>query len=400
MLTLKQKFQKLKISLPKQMYFLFGSLFLYYLGDGLRYFLPIIFLQRDHYSLYQMGILFSIMGAGEIAGSYCGGYFTHRFDSVNVSILSIIIKISAIILIASVLKFHLLWLVMFFYGLALGTYRSSNRVSIVSLSKQNEVAATNALQRAVFSVALGLAVSISGGLSYINFYWVFGFAVIMHLGALFVLFFINTQGAVAQVIAKVKHDPLNQKKYTNTLILIFVFFAYFIICTLFFQLAGAYPVFLKKTLGISNFIYSLLFLLNAILVLILEAPIFLMMRTKKQDHLMISSVGLMFLGLNFLVLTFFGSVTALFLAMILLTVGEIFMFSPLFTFVIEQTNSLEKGRVIGSYQMTAAIAKALAPMMGLSMLHAFSGRVLWIACAIFTFFCLLILLSVRKYLNR
>jgi predicted MFS family arabinose efflux permease len=136
----------------------------------------------------------------------------------------------------------------------------------------------------------------------------------------------------------------------------------FVISLMFFQIFGAWTLYLKNVRGFNEGRIGLLMMTNALMIVFIEMP--LMRRIERGDLLLFIRLGTALVSLGFALMPWmrrFGSVLA---ATMLWTAGEMLIFSPASAWVAGRTPPGRTGSVMGLYSLTFSLALVVAPLAG------------------------------------
>ncbi len=376
---------------------LWANLF-YYWGEAIRYFLPLYFISYKHLSLSAMAGLFSMLGLGEIIGSYCGGRFGEHYSMQAISLLAISLRILSIAGLIFMASDEGLSLLLAAYGFSTGCFRTANTLFFLEDGDQHDLSRLNGLRRMILNLGLGLAGFIGGvcfNYGILFLLWVcIGFQ-----GVSFVLILMDVQTHSVGVrrIKKIsKETPGSIRCFFKNQNFIKITGVCLLINFIFFQLYTTYPLYLYKNYAMSHFAYGAIFSFNAIAIIFMEVPI--LYHLKKYSLKKVAALGALFIGLGLLMLPWAFNLIGIYVSVILWTLGEILFFSNLQTMALNSVIPEQQGRAMGIYQAITAISKILAPSLGLFLYSFQAGFWLWLLCGIIGSLCffILILSSMKK----
>lgn len=132
--------------------------------------------------------------------------------------------------------------------------------------------------------------------------------------------------------------------------------------------------------GISMTLYSLLWTINGLMVVLLQPLMNIVNQYVKNDYLKIY-VGICGIMMSFVVLVFAKQYWWFVLGMVVLTLGEIMVFPTVPAVVDQLSPTDEKGRYQGLLNALISFGKAVGPAIGGMIIEGLSYRPLFIACA-------------------
>ena len=153
--------------------------------------------------------------------------------------------------------------------------------------------------------------------------------------------------------------------------------AWFIVGVIFFQLDGAFPLYVVRDLGLSQVFFGLLFTLNTVLIIGLEVPINL--STTHWPHRLTLPLGTLLLAAGFAALAFAETRGTIALAVVVLTFGEMIVFPVAATYVSELAPVERQGEYMGAYYIALSLAMIVGPWTGTLVMDRFGSRTLWLA---------------------
>lgn len=151
------------------------------------------------------------------------------------------------------------------------------------------------------------------------------------------------------------------------------------------------------SLHMSVRLYSLLWTLNAILIVLIQP-----LPTYFDDWLTQHLHGRLYIGFSLFGLAFLLliGVTHYFnfvVAMAVLTCGEILAFPAVSTFVNDRASNKDKGKYQGIVQSVTSAGRALGPLIGALVIDNFSYLILFIFCTILVLISVLLFALINAY---
>ena len=139
--------------------------------------------------------------------------------------------------------------------------------------------------------------------------------------------------------------------------------------------------------------FSILFAINTFLVVIFSAP--LGNAFKNKNKISMVGIGGLLVGLGMGMLAFCYSFPVAIIACVLYTLGEIIFFSVAQLICYQGAKSGKKGRSLGLYRTTFALARVAGPMTGGFIYMNLGSNMLWYSCALAGIGCYLACRIVR-----
>lgn len=209
------------------------------------------------------------------------------------------------------------------------------------------------------------------------------------LGAILLFLFVNPYES------KTKNDKLNRKDIIEVLhnkgfiqLMIFMLMYYIIFAQLFVTM----PEYAKQ---FTNQI-QVLFLINGITGLILQYPVGLLISKYKRPTFFVT-IGLTLITLSFLTLSLWIHFAALFLAILLFTIGGIFILPIIETAIASHSDDSGKmGLYFGVSKLSDGLGRPLGSLLGGWLFYNFFPSMIWFTFAVFSIFILIYVLMIAK----
>ena len=144
-------------------------------------------------------------------------------------------------------------------------------------------------------------------------------------------------------------------------------------------------------------LYSLLWTLNAILIVLIQPLL-----TYFDDWLTAHLHGRLYIGFSLFGLAFLLLIGAthyfnFVLAMAVLTCGEILAFPAVSTFVNDRASNKDKGKYQGIVQSVTSAGRALGPLIGALVIDNFSYLTLFVVCTALVLISVLLFAIINAY---
>lgn len=174
-----------------------------------------------------------------------------------------------------------------------------------------------------------------------------------------------------------KHDKLPA---ANAQIIWTLFISFAVVWIMYGQWSSNMSVYMTD-MGISMTLYSMLWTINGILIVLFQAVISWLTKKITNDYYFVY-FGIFTCGLSFILLLFAKSYAMFVLAMIVLTLGEATAF-PTIPAIINLLSPVDdKGKYQGMLNAFSSTGKAIGPLFGGLIIERFSYRPLFVICAV------------------
>lgn len=166
----------------------------------------------------------------------------------------------------------------------------------------------------------------------------------------------------------------------NAQIIWTLFISFAIIWIMYGQWSSNMSVYMTD-MGISMTLYSMLWTINGILIVLFQAVISWLTKKITNDYYFVY-FGILTCGLSFVLLLFAKSYGMFVLAMVVLTLGEATAFPTIPAIINLLSPVNDKGKYQGMLNAFASTGKAIGPLFGGLIIERFSYRPLFVICAV------------------
>ena len=232
-----------------------------------------------------------------------------------------------------------------------------------------------ALNRMAVNLGMSIGPALGGFLATVSFealFWVDG-ATSAVAGLLFVI--LPFRAANPPEPQQVKLPALESSGRGQ---LLFVLLALLPVSMVFFQLEGAYPLFLVRELHFSEATFGALFTLNTVLILLFEVGLNVVTQHWRTQRVM--ALGAVLTGIGFGALIALHSLGGVIFTVIVWTVGEMLLFPATAAYVSDLAPRGRQGEYMGYYAMTFGLGLSLGPWAGTAILGRWGFSAVWGVC--------------------
>jgi len=371
--------------------------FLRSLTIGVIGFLAIYFVRDLSMTESQMGLIIAAYGLGMTVGAVAGGKCSDKLRPSIVAIISLIVMGASFLLLASLKTFSPLLVCLFLIGLSSYSFLTANTLWILNYCRDDAIK-QRSLSVSYAASNLGVAVSslIVSGVAKFGFIYLFwGCAAILFLSALYL--WVQSLSAKQHVYIK-PQKPSAKLIATRNKIILVTLVCVFLGGVIIAQQNATYPIYIESKfhyLGIKS--VGVLFALNAILIVIFQAP--LTHWLNKANKLILIGVGIFLMGLGMCLLIFAFTYSIAIIACIVYTVGEM-LFFPIAQLVCYQgAHADHKGHSLGVLGSIYAISRIIGPAAGGVIYEQTGGNFLWSFMTIIGIIALILCLSSKSFYN-
>lgn len=356
-------------------------------------FLSLYLAKRFHYSTISIGWVVTAYGIGAMFGALGGGVLCDYLSSQLVCIYTLFINALTLLIIPYLDNYYVIMFSVFLMGMSNYAFSPANRISIMNESPSNQMRMSS-LRYMMVNLGIGAYVFMGGRIVSIGYNWLFMFngLIILLTG---IMLLVTYNKFHKQTVTPAAQEIVT-KQSNNKLIFFYLYTGLLLIAFIFSQLRITYPLYLHHQYQLSEQLFSNIFLVNTLLIVVLQVPIINFL--SRINTILSSGLGALLIGCG-VGFTYFGTgYSFLILLCVVWTLGEILFFSTLQTLIFEKAMPEQKGKYMGIAQMTAAFANIIGPVTG-SWLYGFADtQYLWFCCIAFGIVALLI--HFRVYLEE
>lgn len=371
--------------LSRPSWMLSGVMLINRIGAMVLPFLGIYMVAELKFSLQQAGLVLSCFGIGAMTGSALGGWLTDRIGHFHVQLRSIILSIPIFFILPLLKDVVSLSIGVFVLSTITETFRPANSVSISAYAKPENITRSFSLNRMAINLGFSIGPALGGILAAVSYKLLFyGNGITAGLaGLLFYFYFknlpVNKAHASKTQSRDVKKIKSGISPWKDKPFLIFCLFnCFYSIC--FFQLLSTLPLFYRSIHHLSEANIGLILASNGLVVFLLE-----MLLVQIAERRMTSAnaiiLGVVLVGISFLILLLPGGSWVLFLAMFVMSVSEILAMPFMATVTVKRGSKDRQGAYMGLNALSFSSAHVLSPLIGTFVAGHYGFSALWIGTA-------------------
>lgn len=362
------------IGIKKENWLLFVAIFLSAISSSTIVFMPLYLLNNLHLNSIVVGLLISGIGLGSAIGGYTGGYFSDKYPPVLVCLISLLLSSILLLSFSLITNIYLILITLFLFGGANIAFLPASRLLLMAdIKDSGEMQHLSGMRYMLVNLGFGIGVYFGGFLS--NITYVFPVNALLLLAASFIVFFKKYESL--STFQKVSHNKVKLHRAILSQIA-FVSGALLLVSLVFAQIRAPYALYLQDVSGLSTHQFSHLFLLNALLIILLQVPLSKLLASY-QDKLILA-VGALLIGLGLMLLIVTHNYFIALVSAGMWTLGEILFFSNMQSYMYEHMPEGYKGKSMGIYQLLYSTANVLGPSLGMLIYEVNTGRLLWTLC--------------------
>ncbi|MHB1948957.1 MAG: MFS transporter [Gammaproteobacteria bacterium] len=372
-----QYLNKLK-ELPQQNFYMAVGTLLNRLGSAALPFLLVYLHNEKNVSVTYAGVVLSCYGLGALFSGPASGWLSDRYGAHLICVLSLFTS-GIVMLIYPLVPVGALTVMTFLWGLMGEGYRPASQVIIshFCLPEQRKVA--YALNRLAVNLGMSIAPLLGGVLILWSFSW------ICYLDGL-------TSVIAAAFIYRMLWSYFRNKPLpSNTRLSFFtslgialrdrrmlhLVLAMILSLVIFFQHAATLSLFMINDLHLAPIMFSLVFLLNTMLIIFVELPLNIKL-TNTRFNLSLALSALL-IAAGFGVYYFAQGAMVIAIGAVIWTLGEMILFPALSAYIFEIAPENYRGAYMGFYSLGVSVAFLLGPLLG-TFLYNQHGKYIWLIC--------------------
>lgn len=366
-------------------------------------FLGIYMSSELHFSKTQIGLVLGCFGIGSVCGSWLGGWLTDKFGNFIVQTMSLLLVIPLFLVLPLFRSFEGLAAMIFILSLIADTFKPANSVSVARYAKPENITRAYSLNRMAVNLGFSIGPALGGFLAKFSYDWIFyGNAIAAGMAALvFIYFFSNkkrspsyTDSSAIETQTAENTSIKERNAYTDGLFIIFN-----ILCCLFsmafFQLLSTLPLFYKDVYHFNPDDIGLLLGFSGFVIVVFEMVLVHLIEHKYTARQIIFG-GTLITGLSYFMLNIDLGIVWLYLAMFILSTGEMLTLPFMATISIKRAGITNQGAYMGFNSLAFAAANIFSPFLGTYLADHYGYQMLWMTTAITLVFVALSYLWVVK----
>jgi MFS family permease len=376
-------FSKAKIifnEYPRTFWTLTGTVFIDSLGGALLFpFFALYVTQKFRVGMTEVGILFAILSGSRIIGSFLSGALTDKIGRRSLMIYGLIFSAGSSLIMAFIEDMAIFYTAVFFVGLLSSIGGPAQQAMIADILPEKQRADGYGLIHVSDNLAHTIGPMIGGllaGISYILLFFVD--AILSFITAVIIYFALpetkpqNSDKQAEESMAK----TLSGYWLVARNGIFMAFFAISILMKLVYrQMGTTLPVFLRDVHGIPPQGYGWLLSLNAGMVVLFQFMI--TRKTSQFKPMKVMAAGTFMYAVGFAMYGFFSTSLFFFIAMAIITIGEMFI-SPIGQSMVARfAPENMRGRYMAFYGISWTIPSLFGPLAAGLIMDNYDPKWVW-----------------------
>jgi MFS family permease len=335
------------------------------------------------YTFTEIGWMMACIGFGALFGSWIGGKLTDKVGFYTIMLASLFITGFGIIAIMFLYDFVEICVGLFLVTAIADMYKPAMYVAVSNFTnKENR---TRGLTLIRLAVNLGIVSGpiVAGILiqkdNYDSLFWIDGLTCVISI-SLFMLLIDENKFYKARKKLQIEKNKIstNNRTVVKDKNYVLFLFASFLTALLFFQLFTTIPLYNAQKLKLNQFEIGMLLSLNGLLILLFEMPMISYLEKKCVQTTKIILLGSVFMASGFFCLVFSKAILVLVISILLITAGQMLLFSFSNSFAFSRAIKGHEGRYMAMYAMSFSAAQIAGPKVGFIVIESYSYLSNWI----------------------
>ncbi|MBA4148926.1 MAG: MFS transporter [Verrucomicrobia bacterium] len=376
-------------SLPRSAWILFAGTFINRFGSFVIPFLA-LYMTRQGFTTGQAGMAIAAYGVGHLIASFLGGHLADTFGRRKTIVLSMFSTAGTMMLLSQAQSLEALVGITFLVGLSAEIYRPASSALLADMIPAGQRVVAFSAYRWALNAGWALGPATAGFLMERSFFWLFvGNAVTATIYGVIALkalprgvFVTSASGGWGATFRAIGRDARFMKMLAASLV----------VAIIFMQMTSTFSLEITRQ-GYAPSVYGMLISLNGLLVIVFELP--LITFTQRFAARSVIAYGYLLIGVGFALTGVSQSIVAFSFVVVVFTIGEMISFPVLSAYVADLAPPEFRGRYMGAFGLSWAVALIGGPAAGL-LLFGKHPIFLWTACGFMGVIAAVIVLSLPR----
>ncbi len=379
------KIRKIYSEYPRDFWVVIATLFIDRLGGALIFpFIALFITAKFEVGMTEVGQLFAIVAFASVFGSMVGGAMTDKFGRKAMIIFGLVVSALSALMLGFAEDLNVIYIAGIIVGVFGNIGGPAQQAIIADLLPVGKRAEGFGLLRVVANLAVTIGPAIGGLLATHSYLWLFLIdAVASTITAIIVLFVIpetkpeapadKPSESILQTIGgyfRVVRDGLFMAFILASILMILVYM----------QMNTTLSVYLRDVHGIRDQGYGYIISLNAGMVVLFQ--FWITRRIKHLPPMIVMALGTLLYAFGFSMYGFVSTYTLFMLAMVIITIGEMFVVPVGQALVANFAPEDMRGRYMAMYGFSWTIPMAFGPLAAGLIMDNYNPDWVWYACGI------------------
>jgi len=377
------RIQKIYSEYPRDFWVVIATLFIDRLGGALIFpFIALFITAKFEVGMTEVGQLFAVIAFTSVFGSMVGGAMTDKFGRKAMIIFGLVVSALSALILGFAGDLNVIYIAGMIVGLFGNIGGPAQQAIIADLLPEGKRVEGFGLLRIVANLAVTIGPAIGGILATHSYLWLFIIdAIASTITAIIVLFVIpetkpeaptdKPSESILQTLGgyfKVARDGLFMAFILASILMILVYM----------QMNTTLPVYLRDVHGVPDQGYGYIISLNAGMVVLFQ--FWITRRIKRLPPMIVMALGTLFCAIGFSMYGFVSAYTLFMLAMVIITIGEMFVVPVGQALVANFAPEDMRGRYMAMYGFSWTIPMAFGPLAAGLIMDNYNPNWVWYAC--------------------
>jgi len=380
-----RKIQKIYSEYPRNFWTVIGALFIDRLGGALIFpFIALFITSKFEVGMIEVGQLFFVVAIASVFGSMIGGAMTDKFGRKDIIIFGLVASALSALLLGFAEDLNMIYLGGMVVGLFGNIGGPAQQAIIADLLPEEKRADGFGLLRIVANLAVTIGPAIGGILATNSYLWLFLIDAVASTTTAVIVFFVipetkpkvpadKPSESFMQSVGgyfKVAHDGIFMAFILTSIVMVLVYM----------QMNSTLSVYLRDVHGVPDQGFGYILSLNAGMVVLLQ--FWITRRIKHLPPMIAMALGTFFYAIGFSMYGFVSSYALFMLAMVIITIGEMFVAPVGQALVANFAPEDMRGRYMAMYGFSWTIPFAFGPWAAGLIMDNYNPDWVWYACGL------------------
>lgn len=388
---------------PRRFWTLTGTVFIDSLGGALLFpFFSLYVTQKFGVGMTEVGILFAILSGARIIGSFLSGALTDKIGRRSLMIYGLIFSAGSSLIMAFIEDMNIFYIAVFFVGLLSNIGGPAQQAMVADLLPEKQRAEGYGLLHVSDNLAHTIGPMIGGLLAGISYILLFFIDAVLSIITAIIIYFALPETQPQKSGKQVEESMAKVLSGYWLVVRNGAFMAFFSIAILmklvYRQMGSSLPVFLHDVHGVSSQGYGWLLSLNAGMVVLFQFMI--TRKTSRFKPMRVMAAGTFLYAIGFAMYGFFSTSLLFFIAMAIITIGEM-LISPISQSMVARFATEDmRGRYMAFYSFSWTIPSLFGPLLAGLVMDNYNPNLVWYLAGIIGFIAALGYWKMNKVVEK
>lgn len=388
-------------NIPKNVWILAFATLINRAGTMVMPFLAIYLIKEVGLSAGEAGIVITFYGLGGLITAPLIGKLSDKLGALNVMKVSLFLTGIMLFGFSFITNIYVILLYTMLWSIIGEAFRPANLALISTEAGPEQTKISYALNRLAINLGMSIGPVAGGFLSAVSFHLLFYVdGITSILAAAFLAFskFEKHESKNTEAPKDAIDNTSNSASWKQFGILRDKRYLLFMIALLpvsmvFFQLFGAFPIYLIRDLGLTESVYGMIMAINTGIIIFVEVPLNNAMADWDDRHSI--AFGSLLCAFGFGAMAFVDSHFLIIITVIIWTFGEMIFFPAASSYASKISPENKRGEYMGYFQMIFSFSIMIGPLLGNEVLDNYGALPLWLGTFVFC-----VLTSILIMFNR